>query len=130
MTKDEFIGVRVSKEVKDKLRKEAEKEGMSISRYFESCIKGNFQEPELIVESLIADAKEQNPDYWQLRKSGKEEPEASAISHECHNNDLTRGDNQEYCLHIEAVPHSSLSQNTSDLSYDRRESKQIQRLDF
>lgn len=70
MPKDEFIGVRVSKEVKEKLRKEAKKEGMSISRYFESCIKGSFQEPVLIVESLIADAKEQDPGYWkEARKS-------------------------------------------------------------
>jgi hypothetical protein len=37
---------------------------MPIFRYFEACIKGNFEDPKLIVQALISNGKENRFKYW------------------------------------------------------------------
>lgn len=71
MAKDEFIGIRVSKELKDRLKKEAKEKGLTLARYLETYVKGDFLESKYITESLISDSKEKRPEYWdEARKSG------------------------------------------------------------
>lgn len=63
--KDDFIGIRISKELKQKFQKEAKKQGLTLSEYFESCVKGQFLESKYAVQSMIAEAKEKRPEYWE-----------------------------------------------------------------
>ncbi len=70
MAKDEFIGIRVSKEFKDRLKKSASNKGVSIAQYIESSLYGDLEVPKRIVESMIVTSKENNPKYWkQAEKS-------------------------------------------------------------
>lgn len=69
MKKNDAISVRVSKEVKEKLQKEAKDKGMSLSQYFEAKIAGNYRESKYIVQSLIQDAKENEPECWKKARN-------------------------------------------------------------
>jgi hypothetical protein len=66
--KDDFIGIRISKELKQEFQKEAKKQGVTLSEYFESCVKGQFWESKFAVQSMIAEAQEKNPEFWKKAK--------------------------------------------------------------
>jgi hypothetical protein len=66
--KDDFIGIRISKELKERFQKEAKKQGLTLSEYFESCVKGQFLESKYAVQSMIAEAQEKNPEFWKKAK--------------------------------------------------------------
>ena len=63
--KDDFIGIRISKDLKERFQKEAKKQGLTLSEYFESCVRGQFGESKYAVQSMIEEAHEKKPDYWE-----------------------------------------------------------------
>ena len=62
--KDEFIGIRVSKEFKKFLQREAKRKGMSLSEYIEFHTDDNFKLTRKHFESLLERAKEDLPTFW------------------------------------------------------------------
>jgi predicted HicB family RNase H-like nuclease len=65
MAKDEFIGIRVSKEFKRLLQREAKRKGMSLSEYLETTSTDKFEDTKKHIQELIARAKEDRPAFWQ-----------------------------------------------------------------
>ena len=64
MAKEEFIGIRVSKEFKKFIQGEAKRKGMSLSEYIESHTDDNFKLTKKHFESLLERAKEDLPTFW------------------------------------------------------------------
>jgi hypothetical protein len=64
MAKDEFIGIRASKEFKTYLQKQAKKKGMSLSQYLEYSFEEKFIATKDHVQFWIDEAKEKNPEFW------------------------------------------------------------------
>ncbi len=68
--KTEFIGVRVSKELRASLEKKAEEEGMSLSKFVEQGLHDTYRSDKDIILNLIAKRKQERPEYWkELEKS-------------------------------------------------------------
>lgn len=65
MAKDEFIGIRVSKEFKKFLQRESKRKGMSLSEYIESHSEDNFRNTKKHIQNLVERAKEERPDFWE-----------------------------------------------------------------
>jgi hypothetical protein len=63
--KDALIGIRISKSLKERFQREARKQGLSLSEYFTSFIEGQFWESKYAVESMITEAQEKDPKYWE-----------------------------------------------------------------
>src|SRR5208283_5227774 len=64
MAKDEFIGIRVSKEFKKFLQGEAKRKGMSLAEYIEFHTDDNFKLTKKHFENLLERAKEDLPTFW------------------------------------------------------------------
>lgn len=65
MAKDEFIGIRVSREFKKFLQRESKKKGMSLSEYIEYHSKDEFMNTKKHIQNLIERAKEDRPEFWE-----------------------------------------------------------------
>jgi len=65
MAKDEFIGIRVSKEFKKYLQRESKRKGLSLSEYIEHHTEDNFKETKKHIQNLIERAKEDRPEFWE-----------------------------------------------------------------
>jgi hypothetical protein len=65
MAKDEFIGIRVSKEFKKFLQRESKRKGMSLSEYIEYYAKDEFLNIKKHIQNLIERAKEDRPEFWE-----------------------------------------------------------------
>ena len=64
MAKDEFIGIRVTKEFKKFIQREAKRKGVSLSEYIESHTDDNFKLTRKHFETLLERAKEDLPAFW------------------------------------------------------------------
>jgi hypothetical protein len=64
MAKEEFIGIRVSREFKKFIQGEAKRKGMSLSEYIESHTDDNFKLTRKHTEDLLERAKEDLPAFW------------------------------------------------------------------
>lgn len=64
MAKDEFIGIRVSKEFKKFIQGEAKRKGLSLSEYIESHTDDNFKLTRKHLQDLLERAKEDTPTFW------------------------------------------------------------------
>lgn len=65
MAKDEFIGIRVTKEFKKFIQREAKRKGMSLSEYIEGFHPDdNFKLTRKHFEDLLERAKEDLPTFW------------------------------------------------------------------
>jgi hypothetical protein len=64
MAKDTTIGIRVSKEYKAYIQKEAKRRGMSLTEFIQSHTEDEFRETKRNIQSLIERAKEQRQAYW------------------------------------------------------------------
>ena len=64
MAKEEFIGIRVSKEFKKFLQREAKRKGMSLSEYIEFHTDDNFKLTQKHSQDLLERAKEDLPSFW------------------------------------------------------------------
>ena len=64
MAKDEFIGIRVGKEFKKFLQREAKRKGLSLSEYIESRTDDNFKLTSKYFHDLLERAKEDLPTFW------------------------------------------------------------------
>lgn len=64
MAKDEFIGMRVSKEFKKFIQGEAQRKGLSLSEYIESHTDDNFKLTRKHLQDLLERAKEDLPTFW------------------------------------------------------------------
>ena len=64
MAKDEFIGIRVSKEFKKFIQGEAKRKGLSLSEYIESHTDDNFKLTSKHLKELLERAKEDLPTFW------------------------------------------------------------------
>lgn len=64
MAKDEFIGIRVSKEFKKFIQRESKRKGMSLSEYIENHSEDNFKNTTKHIQNLVERAKEDRPDFW------------------------------------------------------------------
>lgn len=65
MAKDEFIGIRVSKEFKKYLQRESKRKGMSLSEYIEGHAEDNFKDTKKHIQNLVERAKEERPAFWE-----------------------------------------------------------------
>lgn len=65
MTKDQFIGIRISKESKKLLQQEAKRKGMSLSEYLETTSTDKFEDTKKHIQDLIARAKADRPEFWE-----------------------------------------------------------------
>jgi hypothetical protein len=64
MAKDEFIGIRVTKEFKKFIQREAKRKGVSLSEYIEDHTDDNFKLTRKHFETLLERAKEDLPAFW------------------------------------------------------------------
>ena len=64
MAKDEFIGLRVTKEFKKFIQREAKRKGVSLSEYIEEHTDDNFKLTRKHFETLLERAKEDLPSFW------------------------------------------------------------------
>src|SRR3990172_3578380 len=71
MAKDEFIGIRVSKEFKKFIQRESKRKGMSLSEYIESHSEDNFKNTKKHIQNLVERAKEERPDFWKEAEKSK-----------------------------------------------------------
>lgn len=68
--KEEFIGIRVSKELRSSLEKAAKKKGISLSRFIEEGLHDTYHSDKERILSLINKRKQERPEYWkELDKS-------------------------------------------------------------
>ena len=68
--KTEFIGVRVSKELRASLEKKAKEKGVSLSKFVEEGLHDTYLSDKELILNLIAKRKEERPEYWkELEKS-------------------------------------------------------------
>ncbi|MEW6002542.1 MAG: hypothetical protein AB1638_07865 [Nitrospirota bacterium] len=65
MAKDEFIGIRVSKEFKKFIQRESKRKGMSLSEYIEKHSEDNFKNTKKHIQDLVERAKEDRPAFWE-----------------------------------------------------------------
>lgn len=67
MAKDEFIGIRVTKEFKKFIQREAKRKGISLSEYIEGFhADDNFKLTRKHFQSLLERAKEDLPSFWKV----------------------------------------------------------------
>jgi hypothetical protein len=64
MAKDEFIGIRVSKEFKKFIQREAKRKGMSLSEYIEKHADESFKLTKQHIQALLERTKEDSPTFW------------------------------------------------------------------
>lgn len=68
--KEEFIGIRVTKELRASLEKKAKEKGMSLSRLIEEGLDDTYHSDKERILSLIKKRKQERPEYWkELDKS-------------------------------------------------------------
>ena len=68
--KDEFVGIRISKELKTFLEKRAKKNGISLSRLIDESLLDSFKEDKEFILNNINKRKQERPVYWkELDKS-------------------------------------------------------------
>lgn len=68
--KEEFIGIRVSKELRASLEKGAKKKGVSLSKFIEEGLHDTYISDKERILSLISKRKQERPEYWkELDKS-------------------------------------------------------------
>ena len=68
--KEEFVGIRISKEFKNFLVKKAKKSGISLSRLIDESLLDNFKEDKEFILNNINKRKQERPVYWkELDKS-------------------------------------------------------------
>jgi len=78
--KTEFIGVRVSKELRASLEKKAEEQGISLSRFVEEGLHDTYRSDKEIMLNLIAKRKQERPEYWkELEKSDPKTPNINLL---------------------------------------------------
>ncbi|MEW6739795.1 MAG: hypothetical protein ACOYU2_04305 [Nitrospirota bacterium] len=64
MAKDEFIGIRVSKEFKKLVQGEAKRKGVSLSEYIEKHSDYSFKLTKQHIKTLLERTKEDLPTFW------------------------------------------------------------------
>ena len=68
--KDEFVGIRISKEFKFFLEKRAKKKGMSLSRLIDESLIDSFKEDKEFIQNIFSKRKQERPVFWkELDKS-------------------------------------------------------------
>jgi len=68
--KEEFVGIRISKELKASLEKKAKKSGISLSRLIDESLIDSFKEDKEFILNNINKRKQERPVYWkELDKS-------------------------------------------------------------
>ncbi len=68
--KEEFVGIRISKELKTFLEKKAKKNGISLSRLIDESLLDSFKEDKEFILNNINKRKQERPVYWkELDKS-------------------------------------------------------------
>ncbi|MCP4253218.1 MAG: hypothetical protein GY775_07385 [Candidatus Scalindua sp.] len=68
--KEEFVGIRISKELKAFLEKKAKKNGISLSRLIDESLIDSFKEDKEFILNNINKRKQERPVYWkELDKS-------------------------------------------------------------
>lgn len=71
MAKEDFIGIRVSKEFKEHLQREAKRKRVSLATYIQEHFEDNFRDVRSVNNLLIENAKDERPEYW---KQGENNP--------------------------------------------------------
>ena len=64
MAKDDILSLRVDKEFKKHLQREAKRKGVSLAKYIELHFEDNFRDTKSLVHMLIENAKDERPEYW------------------------------------------------------------------
>ena len=68
--KEEFVGIRISKELKDFLEKKANEKGISLSRLIDENLIDSFKEDKEFILNTINKRKQERPVFWkELEKS-------------------------------------------------------------
>lgn len=68
--KEEFIGIRVTKELRASLEKKAKEKGMSLSRFIQEGLDDTYHSDKERILGLINKKKQERPEYWkELDKS-------------------------------------------------------------
>jgi len=68
--KDEFVGIRISKELRTFLEKKAKAKGISLSKLIDENLLDSFKEDKEFILSAISNRKQERPVFWkELDKS-------------------------------------------------------------
>ena len=62
--KEEFIGIRISKELRTFLENKAKKEGISLSKLIDEQLIDSFKEDKEFILSTINKRKQEKPVFW------------------------------------------------------------------
>jgi hypothetical protein len=64
--KEEFIGIRVDKDLRDRLELKAKNKGVSLSKLIEEELSDTYKTDKEQVQNIILKRKQEKPDYWKI----------------------------------------------------------------